>query len=179
MQRNLKLQSTVDFLTSYGIVIIVISVALVVVASVAFQQVATPSCISPPGFNCNFLAINKSGVVTAKISQALGMQITLNGVGCASTQNNTGDRPAYGNVWVSNSIQFYPKPLGSAGHYPPGNTIYSGSSYIFYVYCYGLSNNPATGSVGSQFTGFLWLNYTINNYVTQTQKVATFTAEYS
>ncbi|MHB1829890.1 MAG: hypothetical protein ACYCO0_00680 [Candidatus Micrarchaeaceae archaeon] len=179
MARNLKLQPAVDFLASYGLVLITITVALIAVGALALQQPQTPSCIAPPGFNCNFIAISTNGVLTAKMSQALGTQVTINGVGCANQQNYTYDTPLYGNVNVNSMTTFYPAPLSAVGHYPPGNIFYSGSYYVFYVYCYTQGANIAKGSIGRQFRGFLWLNYTIDNYGSQTQKIATFTAEYS
>lgn len=179
MQRDLKLQPAIDFLVSYGIVIMIVGVALAAIASIALQQPSTPSCISPPGFSCSFLAINKSGVLTAKISQNLGTQIIMNGAACAAQQNNTGDYPMYDNVMVGSNIVYYPANYAISGHYPPGNSIYSGGYYTFYVYCYGPGGRVALAPVGSQFTGYLWLNYTITGYGKQTQKVASFTAEYS
>lgn len=179
MQRNLKLQPAVDFLSSYGMAIIIISIAFIAVYGIAFNQPATPSCTAPPGFACDFLAINRSGVLTAKISQAIGSQITINGAACAQQQNASGNNPENGNPRVGNNILTYPQPYSVSGHYPPGNTMYSGSTYIFYVYCYDVNGGIATGSPGQQFTGYLWLNYTVPNYKYQVQEVATFTAEYS
>lgn len=176
MQGNFKSQAAVDFLSAYGIVILTVTVALVLVSALAFQSFPTPGCTSPPGFDCNFIAISTGGVLTAKISQALGTQVTINGAACADQQNFTYDTPRYGNVNVNSLVTFYPS---ASGEYPPGNVIYSGSYDVLYLYCYQGSSSIATGKIGSQFTGYLWLNYSIPNYGNQVQKIATFTAEYS
>jgi len=177
LKRNLKLQAAIDYLVSYGIVIIVLVVAIAAISSIILTQPGTPSCTAPPGFSCAYLAINKSGVLEAKISQALGTQITLNGAACSALQNSSGDNPQYGNPRVGNILSAYPLNYGTL---IPGNSMYSGSSYIFYVYCYGPGGQVATGTLGSQFNGYLWINYTIPGYKkSQVQKVAFFTAEYS
>jgi hypothetical protein len=161
-------------------VIIVITIALIAIGTLAFRPTPTPGCTSPPGFNCNFIAISTNGILTAKISQAIGSPLVINGAACADQQNYTSDAPRYGNIGVNAIPSYYPiSSVYETGNYPPGNTIYSGGYYVFYVYCYQLGASVAKGNIGSQFTGYLWLNYTIPNYGSQVQKIATFTAEYS
>ena len=175
----MKLQPAVDFISAYGMAILVVIVALLAISAIALRTPKAPSCISPPGFNCDYISINSAGVLTAKFSQAIGSQITIDGAACDAQQNYTYDSPLYGNVGVGANSIYYPAPLSAQGHYPPGNTIYSDSSYVLYVPCYGVSGQQASGALGSQFTGYLWLNYSISGYGSQIQKIATFTAEYS
>ena len=178
---EVKSESSIDFLLSYAIIIIV----LISILSVAFLIIKTPSiysCASPPNFNCGYVSISTSGVLTVKISQAIGSNIKINGVACADQQNATTDIPKYGNVQVNSinpSNSFYPVQLGVSGDYAPGNYINSGSSYIFYVNCYQVGGSIAKGALGSQFSGYLWLNYTIPNYGTQIERIASFTTIYS
>jgi hypothetical protein len=179
LQGNFKLQPAVDFLSSYGIVILAITIALIAISTIAFNTPQTPGCTAPPGFNCNYIAINKAGVLTAKISQALGTQITINGVACADQQNYTYDTPRYGNVGVNALPKNYPSPTLWQTPSNPSNVIYSGGYYVLQVQCYQVGASNAIGNLGSQFTGYLWLNYTILNYRSQVQKIATFTAVYS
>lgn len=179
MQGNLKLQPAIDFLSAYGIVILAITVALVAISTLAFNNPQTPGCTSPPGFNCNYIAISKAGVLTAKISQALGTQITINGVACADQQSATTDTPRYGNVGVNAMPQYYPTPALWQTASNTGNVIYSGGYYVLQAECYHVGATNAIGTLGSQFTGYIWLNYTILNYRYQVQKIATFTAVYS
>lgn len=163
-------------LASYGLALIVLAIVIVIVFEIiARPNTQQPSCTAPPGFTCSFLLLNRTGVLVAKFSQSLGTQLIINGVACADQQNYTGDTPLYGNVNVNSLNIFYPS---SQGLYPPGNSMYSGSYYIFYLYCYK-NGNIASGSLGTPYSGYVWLNYTIPNYGYQVQKIATFTAEYS
>jgi hypothetical protein len=171
----MKLQAAIDYLSSYGVAIAVMIVALGAIYVIALSPNNPPVfCTPTPGFDCNFISVNSMGVMTAKFSQSLGTQITINGVACASQQSSGTDSPAYGNLDVANSIAYYPVPT----YYPPGNVIYSGGYYIMYLYCYS-SGGIATGAIGKPFSGYVWLNYTIPNYGIQTQKIATFSAIYS
>jgi hypothetical protein len=172
----MKQQAAVDFLSSYGIAIAVMLVALVAMYTIALAP-DNPAvfCTPVPGFDCNFIAINSSGVLTAKFAQATGTQITINGVACASQPNSTTDTPAFGNVGVNSLNVYYDTP----DYYPPQNTIYSGSTYIFHIYCYTSGSQIATSSVGQPFSGYIWLNYSIPNYGSETQKIATFSTIYS
>lgn len=182
MPNKYKTQTSIDFLSSYGAAILIIAVAIIAVAAFAFYNPAAQSCAAPPGFNCNFISIGRDGVLTAKISQALGTVITINGAACSDQQNLTTDAPRYGNVAVSAAnpnMEYYPAALGEQGDYPPGNVIYSGGYYTLRVYCYQTGGSIASGQIGAQFSGYLWLNYSIQNYGPQVQKIAAFTAEYS
>ena len=176
-----KLESSIDFLLSYTIVIIV----LISILTAAFLIIKTQhiySCTSPPNFNCGYVSIGTNGILTVKISQAIGSDIKINGVACADQQNATTDTPKYGNVQVNSinpSNSFYPVQLGVSGDYAPGNYINTGSSYVFYVNCYQVGGSLAKGTLGSQFSGYLWLNYTIPNYGTQVERIATFTITYT
>ncbi len=163
-----------DFISSYGIAIVIIVAALLVVYRITFYNPVSPYCSSPPGFSCGFVALNTSGILTIKISQALGTQITINGVACADQQAQNSDTPAYGNVHVNGDIPYY----YAQKYYPPGNSIYSGGSYILNLYCYKYGVKAARHS-GSQFSGYVWLNYSIPNYGNQVEKIATFQTEYT
>ena len=163
-------------------VIVIIITALAAVSLIASRAPVTPGCVAPPGFSCTFVSIGTSGILTVKISQAIGSNIKINGVACSDQQNSTTDIPKYGNVQVNSinpSNSFYPVQLGVSGDYAPGNYINSGASYVFYVNCYQAGGGLAAGKPGAQFSGYLWLNYTIPNYGKQVQKIATFTTTYT
>lgn len=170
-----KAQAAVDFVVSYGMALIIITAAIVIVYKLALTNAAVtaPSCTATPGFSCDFYAINSTGTFTLKLSQAIGTQITLNGAACSSTYNNSGNWPAYGNFHVTNQITYYP-----AGSEPWGNVIYSDSNYILRINCYDQSG-LAKYVTGTTFSGQIWLNYTIPGYGAQTQNIASFTAPYS
>ncbi len=174
--KQMKQQAAVDFLSSYGLAFTVMIVALIAMYSIALAPNNPPVFCTPvPGFNCNFLSLNTNGVLTAKFSQATGTQITINGIACSSQQSSGADAPAFGNVGVNSIPSYYDLP----NYYPPGNIIYSGSSYIFNLYCYTSGGNIATAKLGQSFSGYIWLNYSIPNYGSETQKIATFSTVYS
>ena len=175
---EMKLESSIDFLSSYGIAIIVL-ISLLGAAFLLIRSQPTYSCTSPPDFNCGYASMSTNGFLLVKISQAIGEPILINGVACADQQNITSDTPKYGNVAVGHSNSFYPVQLGVGGDYAPGNYINSGESYVFYVNCYQTGGSLATGKLGASYSGYLWLNYTIPNYGKQVQKIATFTTTYT
>lgn len=174
--KPLKLQSSVDFMASYGIgiIIIVISIAIIYRIAITNTVLATPYCTPNPGFGCGFYAINSSdGVMVLRMSQALGSQITINGVSCSTAQNDTGVGPKYGNVHTTNSSLFYP-----TGQQPGGRVMYSDNYTILYMYCYD-SDGVSKQSYGRLFSGYVWLNYTIQDYVPQTQRIMIVSALYT
>ena len=173
----MKLESSIDFLSSYGLAIIVL-ISLLVAAFLIIKSQPIYSCISPPGFSCGYASMNTNGFLLIKITQAVGEPILINGAACADQQNATANIPKYGNVAVGRSKSFYPIQLSVNGNYPPGNYIDSGESYIFYVNCYQSGGGLATGKLGSTFSGYLWINYTISGHETPAQNIATFTATY-
>ena len=166
--KPLKLQSSVDFMASYGIGIIIIIISILVIYRIAISNISltTPYCTANPGFGCEYYSINSSGgVMVLRFSQALGSQITINGVSCSTAQSDTGTGPKYGNVGTTNNATFYP-----TGKQPGGMVMYSDNYTILYAYCYdssGVTKYPK----GYAFKGYVWINYTIQNYVPQTQRV--------
>ena len=172
----MKQQVAIDYLSSYGMAIAIMVVALIAVYTIALAP-DNPSvyCTPVPGFNCNFLSINPQGLLTAKFSQATGAAMTIDGIACSSQQNSSSDTPAFGNVAVNSLPTYYDLPT----YYPPGNVIYSGGSYIVNVYCYTSGGKIATAKIGQGFQGYIWLSYSIQNYNPVTQKIATFSTVYS
>ncbi len=171
----MKLQAAVDYLSSYGLAIVVMLAAFIAMYAIAISP-NNPAvyCTPVPGFSCNFLSISKAGILTFKFSQAIGTEITINGIACASQQSGAGDVPAFGNIGVNSLQAYYSTP-----QYPPGNYVYSDGSYIAQLPCYAPGGVQASGPTGQAFSGYVWLNYSIPNYGEQTQKIATFSTVYS
>jgi hypothetical protein len=162
-----------DFLTSYGVALVIITAALIVVINVALNPPADIAYTSPPGLTMDFIGLNTSGAVVVKLSQSLGSQITINGVACSSRQSSTGNNPAYGNTAVNSLGEYYPTV-----YYSPGNVVYLGTYAIVSAYCYKAGNARAYGNLGSTFTGYLWINYSVPGYAPQIEEAASFTAPY-
>ncbi len=171
-----KLQAAIDFLASYGMALIVLAIALAVIIKLAFltPTLSTSTCTPAPGFACEFYAINTSGQLVITLVQAIGSPIVVKGLACSSLANTTGNKPMYGNIYVTNSIAYYP----NGGSPNTGITLYSGEAYTFYVNCYN-AGGIATGNLGNGYIGYLWINYTLQGYGQQTQQVASLALRYT
>ncbi|MGC8676438.1 MAG: hypothetical protein ACP5T3_02905 [Candidatus Micrarchaeia archaeon] len=171
-----KLQAAVDFLMSYGIALIIVSIAIAVIVKLAFltPTLSTSTCTPEPGFACQYYAINTSGTLTISLAQDIGSAISVHGIACSTSANNTGNKPMFGNIYVTNSIAYYP-PSNSPG---TGIVVYSGEAYTFNVNCYG-AGGIAKGKLGNSFIGYLWLNYTLQGYGQITQQIAAIDLRYA
>ncbi len=172
-------QVVLDFMVSYGIAILIIILAVYVFLRLDIfgKSVVSQTCTPTPGFLCDpdSLLLASSGNLSMVLTQYTNGPMNVTGVACASAQNVSGDFPATGNIHVTNMPQFYPIPyLGN------GKVIYSGNSTLITAKCYGASG-IASSSVGSSFSGIIWINYTyfgLPKSVHTIQAVATFTAQY-
>ena len=177
MARFVKAQAAVDFMMSYGIALIIIFIAVSIVykVSVVSPVFSSSSCTAAPGFECEAYSLNAvNGILTIQLSQATGGTIIITGAACASQPNSIGNNPAYGNVRVANTIAYYP-PYNAPTN---GITVYSSGIATMMMYCYS-GGGIATGQLGAGYTGFLWINYTVPNYGTLTQEVATLNMKYT
>ncbi|MEM3839493.1 MAG: hypothetical protein QXF01_02875 [Candidatus Micrarchaeaceae archaeon] len=170
-----RAQAALDFMISYGIVFIVLAVTVSVIYKTAINNsyLQAPYCTASPGFACGAYSIQGStGVLTIQLSQDSGSTFVIGGLACSKSRNETGNLPEYGNVHVTKAAAYYP-----SGELP-GNYLYSGATGTYFVYCYG-SSGKATGNIGNDFAGYVWLNYTIPGYGKQIQLVASINAKYT
>lgn len=167
-------QATIDFLTSYGIVIVVVAV----VAALIFQfgifnpQFAPAYCTPAPSFSCSAYAMFTNGTFTFVLTQSIGSSLTITGIGCSSEVNGTGTGPRYGNVQLTGASQYYP-----ANGFTTGTVLFSNTAKQFSVYCYSAPGSAhATGPLGSTFIGYIWMNYSYSGlpsgYPTMQQVIA-------
>ena len=159
LNKEHKQQAATDFMVSYGIAILIVSIAVYVILrlGVFSNNLAQPTCASQPSFACGDAVLNSNGLLTFVVTQAIGGTINVTGVSCSSSINVTGNLPQYGNTKVqSNTIapQYYPN---SALRY--GALIYSGSSAQITVWCYS-SGGISSSNLGTPYTGYIWFNYT-------------------
>jgi hypothetical protein len=175
---TLRQQSAIDFVVTYGWAFIIIAVALYAIsASNVFNSgLVPPSCYAASSFSCGDISLSHNGILTVSLTQATGGTVTITGAGCATAANTTGQAPATGNTKIQSytvASQYYPNSALSSGL-----VIYSGSTGILQVYCYGGAGGIYTTSVGSTVSGYLWINYTYTglptNYHT-VQRVIGFT----
>jgi hypothetical protein len=122
------------------------------------------ACIGQPGFSCNGLVINQSGVLSLTLGQGLGYGIYDTKFACVSAANALpSDRLNY--LSVSNG------------------TLNSGESFsITNLQCYPAigSINSMLSPIGSSFTGAIWMQYKLaSNSTVQFAKVATISVKSS
>ena len=175
-----RAQSAIDFITSYGIVILVLSVTIYVILQLGVfnSQIAPNYCNAAPSFSCSAYIIYPNGTLTFLLGQTLGGSISITGIGCSSVINGTGNGPAFGNVQLTGSNTFYP-----TNGFAKGTILRSNSPQEFSIYCYNSGSGiPAKAPLGSGFIGYLWLNYTYSglpsNYITK-QQVLSFSTSYT
>ncbi|MGA2800000.1 MAG: LamG-like jellyroll fold domain-containing protein [Candidatus Micrarchaeaceae archaeon] len=176
-----RAQVSIDLLVSYGIAILVITIALYTVLQLGVfnSRLAPEYCNATPSFSCDGVALTDNGVLTIIFSQTTGGVMSITGAACSGTQNSINGGPAFGNVNVL--------PESTAPSYYPANQLqsaivaYSGSGTRVTVYCYS-GSGVAKGNIGNSFTGTVWINYTLTelpNTLHTVQQLATFTEKYA
>ncbi len=173
LKKASKAQAAIDFISSYGVALVIITITIAVLyeTSILSPLLAASACAAAPGFSCDTYALNASGVLSVSLSQATGGPIVVRGAACSSQLNGTGGGPKYGNPFVTNSLAYYPPVNGVSSAPANGIYIYSGSGTTLNLYCYS-PTGAAAGGLGTPFIGYLWLNYTVPNYGSTVQQVA-------
>jgi hypothetical protein len=182
-----KAQASIDLLVSYGIAILLVSIAIFVLLQLGVfnSRLAPTYCNAAPSFTCTAVAISaRTGVLTLVFAQSTGATFKVVGASCSTQQttnslNSSG--PRYGNVNLlpqSTAPSYYPNNQLSSGL-----TLYSSNQTRIQTYCYGGPNNKlAKGALGTAFTGFVWINYTISslpgNYY-NTQQIVSVSSKYT
>ncbi|HUY70129.1 MAG TPA: hypothetical protein VMV00_01005 [Candidatus Baltobacteraceae bacterium] len=180
MDRSKRAQAALDFMVSYGVALLVITIAIAIVFQIGLfnPQLAPTYCDASPGFSCLNYNLNSTGALTVTFSQAIGGTLTIVGAGCATQANGITVSPAFGNVGVipySTGAQFYP-----TNALKNDIVMYSSSTSSMTMYCYGPSGKVG-GQKGNSFTGFVWLNYSVSSMPTTNsiQQVAAVSAKYT
>lgn len=183
LRRSIRSQAAIDFLTSYGFAILVIGIAVYAVLQLGiFNYSAAPQyCYSQSPFSCIAYSVNTIGAMAIVLSQSSGGVMTVNGIACSGTPNTSITGPFFGNVRVQSQASapsYYP----GANTLGAGITMLPGAQYVFYVNCYSSRFGPAHASIGSTFTGYVWVRYsfsglpsTYNNIV----RAASFSTKYT
>lgn len=157
--RDLKSQAGVDYITSYGFVILFIAIAAYVVLQLGVinYRVEPEYCNPSPYINCVAYTINTIGAMTLIMSQSTGGIMDINGAACSSAINSTGNNPEFGNVNVVHytaTNNYYPN-----AQFSNSVVLYPGKEVELTLYCYN-AGGVANSNLGDVFTGYLWLNYT-------------------
>jgi hypothetical protein len=178
-----KAQAATDMLVAYGITILIISITIYVVLQLGVfnDKIAPTYCNAAPSFTCSGTVLYPNGTLIVTLAQATGGTLNITGAACSNQENATINGPKYGNIFV------YPPSYEPQDY--PGNSlinngliVYSSQQTSIAMYCYGAAGNIATGPLGNNFVGIVWINYTINtlpgNYST-VQRFATFSTKYT
>jgi hypothetical protein len=174
LKRKQRLQAAIDFMTSYGIALLALAVTLAILYKIGLTPYNTPNTCTPnPGFACGSFMLAPNGVLNLTLAQATGGSLIVSAIACSSSINATGDKPTYGNIYVTKALKYY--PVGPFQQF----TFYTGESNSFAMNCYN-GAGLAKGTLGNTYTGYIWMNYTTmpqtGNYV---QIVAAFTTKYT
>ncbi len=138
----LKLQSALEYLTTYGWAILIIAIVLVTLFELGlFTPKPNTQCIIEAGFSCSGYTLNSQGVLEFTLNQQTSNPVNITGIACY--ENGT-------------------LLTGQAPYNPPSNEVFMpvGTSTAFYVQCYSGANNKFSGDLGSYFHGSIAIYYT-------------------
>ena len=177
--RRRRSQAALDFMVSYGVVLLALAIAVYVVFQLGILNPRlTPSyCTPAPSFSCISEAMFTNGTLIVQLAQTSGGVITINGMACSTAVNATGNAPRYGNINVLG--------YSAAPAFYPNNALKNGVSMggdqpqLFSINCYG-SGGLSKGPLGNTFIGYVWINYTYSalpsSYYTVEQALSFSTA---
>ncbi|MDE1856458.1 MAG: DUF2341 domain-containing protein [Candidatus Micrarchaeota archaeon] len=142
-----KAQSAMEYLMTYGWAILIMAVVLVSLFSLGIfnkGSVITSACLANPGFFCSRPLLNTTGALNITVGQLSGSTITLTSIGCS---NSTAP------------------PIQTTGL--NSIVLVSGESVPLVLNC------PITANtVGTSFTGTVWIGYTASGLPGQTAMIA-------
>jgi len=170
MSKNFKLQSAMEYLMTYGWAILVIAIVLVALYALGVFNGSAflhPSCIASSGYICTNQTALPNGANNVLVGFSFGQNggsTVYNGIiGVASQSGGTNSAGFPSNTAITqNAICSEPCTL------QPGN--------IQQVYVNVPSSEFSSGnSIGSEFNGYVWLNYSTSptGNADNAQKIAT------
>ncbi|MEM3555855.1 MAG: hypothetical protein QXF56_04015 [Candidatus Micrarchaeia archaeon] len=170
--RMRKGQTAMEYLMTYGWAILIIMVVLAVLFYLGVLTPPVPSqCTFPAGITCTTTKLHAgSGHLTLEIGQGTGHSITVTGVTC--TQNTS-------QAYATSGAILYTDYSGD-----PNITIASGSKGFvakpgtFNVTCTDADGSSVDTSIGAQYNGRIYINYTEADTKIQRIAVGTFSARF-
>ncbi len=151
MRDALRIQSAMDYLMTYGwsIVVIVIAVAVLYYLGVFGGNAGLgSSCLAQTGYVCGSLVLNSLGVANVMLGQVSGYPITITAIACT----NSSAAPT-NTITVS------------------GTTLQNEAQARLSFQCPG-----ASGPIGKQYAGYLWIVYSTTTQSGLVAQVASFSA---
>ncbi|VVB98885.1 Uncharacterised protein [uncultured archaeon] len=124
MKGSVKLQSAMEYLTTYGWAILVIVAVLLGAYQLGIFNGPNGgnSCLATSGFVCKSPVLSTNGLLTLSIGQAVTPQMTVHAINCTSSKSSTGGiqtlvgdvvLPKGGNLDLSVSCPVGSSALGS------------------------------------------------------------------
>jgi hypothetical protein len=150
-------QSGVEYLTVYAMAFIIL---LVVLAGLYYMwrggTTVTPYCEFSADFTCVGFSIKESGGLTLIMRQTTGHSITITGFNCTTEENKDGVMKPI-NVLVNDGEQV---------------TVVTDEP------CYRMGGGIASGSIGSPYSGKLFINYTETDTLMDHMLIGRIVAKY-
>ncbi len=164
LKNQKKLQSAIDFMFSYGIALLFLAVVIYALYAegVFNPNLVISNCTAAHSFNCIAYTLKANGTVYIMFQTLFPGSIIINGIGCSSQINSTGNGPKYGNIKLLS-------PVSTDGaKYYPANTkimrVFGGEKVLIKTYCYNNpSSIPTINKLGTPFNGYVWLNFTYSS----------------
>ncbi len=136
----MKIQSAMEYLTTYGWVILVIAIAFAALYALGIfnQGTLIPAhCILQAEWSCIDYAMNTGGVLQLKLSQSLGSDVEITGIAC----------------YQNSSAFTKTAPIS-------GIVLHTGEQRTFLTQCYDTNGNAYLGSTGSSYQGYITIYFT-------------------
>ncbi|MDE1850221.1 MAG: hypothetical protein KGH54_00295 [Candidatus Micrarchaeota archaeon] len=189
--KSFKIQSAMEYLMTYGWAILIIAVVLGALFSLGIFNSGSllgTSCVAAPGFLCQNPVLGTNGNLSVTIGQSTGSTFYNIGLGCASTAtaaglpNPTGSLVQIATSGAANTLPANQANANAALTASILQQVSGQTTSISALKCFGTNANAITGpSIGTTFSGGLWMNYTISSGAAGgsnpmlTQKIASLT----
>ena len=107
----MKLQSAIEYLSTYGWAILILSIVAVVFFTFLNLTASSPQeCVLPAGLSCQNYFMTQNGLLTLNLFQSTSNPIGITAIGCTNPQS-------LANVIPVNAITNPPDPL-AIHHFP-------------------------------------------------------------
>ena len=167
MKPRTKLQSSMEYLITWGWAIVILVVSLAILYSLGVFNSNTSlatTCIPTSGFFCQKPILTTNGNLSFLLGQNLGVNFYNVAIACAASQGY-GSLPNprsaivlfFANGLATNVISSGVNSLGAGGLSLANTQIVSINSLT----CFGITANALRNQpIGAQFSGAIYINYT-------------------
>lgn len=159
-----KAQSSMEYLTIYGMAIITIGIVLAALFTLGLfnsSSISSSSCTASVGYLCSAPLLTTSGTLNVIIGQQTGSNEYNIGIACTSLTSSSGPNPSTAMMYIAAD--------GSLSASLPATPL---ALYIYNVQSVSIGDLPCYGTtglqlgnigLGFQYTGTLWITYTTSS----------------